>query len=60
MNIRWLLRAYRWVRNPPSPRMVKLVLGVIALVLAVAAVEHWIGWPERLTPSNEFLGRWPR
>ena len=49
MNMLWLLRAYRWVRHPPSPRMVAVVLGVVAFVLGLAAVEHWIGWPEALT-----------
>ena len=60
MRIRWLLRAYRWVRNPPSPLKMKVVLGVIGVALLIGAIEHWIGWPEWLTPSNEFRGRWPR
>ena len=60
MNMRWLLRAYRWVRNSPSPRTVKLILALIAALLALAAVEHFIGWPDALTPSGDPRGRVPR
>jgi len=45
----WLIRAKRWVQHPPSAGRVKLVFGVIALCLALAAVEHFIGWPDWLT-----------
>lgn len=48
----WLMRMARWVRNPPSPARVRLVLGVIALCLGVAAIEYVWGWPEMLTPQR--------
>jgi hypothetical protein len=53
MNYIWFLRMARWARNPPSPRMVKLVLGVVAACLALFAVEYFIGWPEFLTLEGE-------
>lgn len=40
---RWLLRASRWSRNPPSAGRVRLVLGVVAVALAIAGVQ-WAGW----------------
>ena len=44
----WLLRMARWVRHPPAPGRVKLVLVVVALCLALALIE-WLGfWPEAL------------
>lgn len=45
------LRMAKWIRNPPSPRRVRLVFGIVALCLALAAVERWIGWPEALSPE---------
>lgn len=58
MNIFWLLRARRWVQNPPSLRTVIAVLAVVAVCLALAAVEFWIGWPEWLTTNGIGGGRW--
>ncbi|MGB8623360.1 MAG: hypothetical protein WCD16_11120 [Paracoccaceae bacterium] len=52
MNYRWLLRASRWARNPPSAGRVKLVLGIVALCLVLAALEHWVGWPDWLTTNG--------
>ena len=40
---RWLLRASRWSRNPPSAGRVKLVLGVVAVALVIAGMQ-WAGW----------------
>ncbi len=45
----WLVRAARWVRNPPSPRTVKLVFGIIAAGLALVALEKLGLWPDALT-----------
>jgi hypothetical protein len=45
----WLLRAKRWVQNPPSPARVKLVLGVIAVCLVLVAIERFAGWPDWMT-----------
>ena len=42
----WLMRAKRWANNPPSAGKVKLVIGLIVLLLVIAAVERWVGWPE--------------
>lgn len=42
----WLMRARRWVQNPPSERQVLLVLGVIAVCIAIVAAEHFGLWPE--------------
>jgi hypothetical protein len=60
MNMRWLLRASRWARNPPSEKRVKLVLGVIALCLLLFGVERIFGWPDWLTLEGMPGGRIPR
>ncbi|SEN84307.1 hypothetical protein SAMN05216227_102725 [Pseudorhodobacter antarcticus] len=52
MNYIWFLRMARWVRNPPSPQMVKLVIGVIAVSLLIFGFEYMFGWPEWLTPNG--------
>ena len=48
----WLLRAKRWVQNPPSPARVKLVLGIVALCLIIGLVEHYVGWPDWATAER--------
>lgn len=48
MDFRWLLRMSRWARNPPSAKMVKLVLGIAAVLFTIYLVERYIGWPEWL------------
>lgn len=45
----WLMRMSQWARNPPSPRKVKLVLGVIAVVVLIVGVEALGLWPGALT-----------
>jgi len=45
----WLVRAKRWVQNPPSEGRVKLVLGVVAVCIAIAGFEWAFGWPDWLT-----------
>jgi hypothetical protein len=57
MNMRWLLRASRWARNPPGEKRVKLVLAVIALCLLLFGVERFIGWPDWLTVQGLPGGR---
>lgn len=42
-NMNWLIRAARWVRNPPGDRQVTLMLGVIAAALLIALLG-WLGW----------------
>lgn len=49
MNYRWLLRASKWARRPPSERRVKLVLVVIAIALAIIALEKLGLWPDWAT-----------
>ena len=39
----------RWAQNPPSEGRVKLVFGIIAVCLALFAVEYFVGWPEALS-----------
>lgn len=46
MGLTWFLRMAKWVRNPPSPRQVKIVLGVIAIAAVIVGLE-WAGlWPD--------------
>jgi hypothetical protein len=46
LDLRHLMRAKRWVQNPPSAKRVKLVFGVIALALMVVALDYFGFWPE--------------
>lgn len=43
---RMLLRMTQWVRNPPSPRTVKIALGVIALAAVIYGIELAGLWPD--------------
>lgn len=52
MDPRWLLRASRWARKPPSARRVWLVAGVVVFCLILYAIERLFGWPGWLTPSS--------
>lgn len=52
MNLNLLLRMARWVRRPPSPRQVRLVLIVIALCLVPVGIEYFFGWPDWLTTNG--------
>ncbi|MBO9455395.1 hypothetical protein J7376_05025 [Paracoccus sp. R12_1] len=45
-NLIWLLRASKWARHPPSPRMVKLVLAIVALAAALVVLEKLGWWPD--------------
>jgi hypothetical protein len=51
-QLHWLLRAKRWVQNPPSEGRVKLVLGVVALCLVLVAIERLAGWPDWMTVDS--------
>lgn len=44
----WLLRIGNWLRNPPSPGRVKLVLAVVAMCFALVAIEKLGLWPDWL------------
>ncbi|NJM83753.1 MAG: hypothetical protein HC844_16005 [Tabrizicola sp.] len=48
----WLMRAKRWVQNPPSPGRVKLVFGVIAICIVIAGYEWVFGWPDWARVDN--------
>lgn len=50
MNL--LIRLARWVRHPPSPRLARVVLGVVAVCLVLVAVEQFWGWPDWLTVAR--------
>ena len=52
MNLVWLLRMKRWVQNPPSRNRIILVCTVIAICLALVAIERTIGWPDALTADR--------
>lgn len=53
MNYRWILRASRWARNPPSLARVILVFSIVAACLALLGLEHfnllpdWMALPTR-------------
>lgn len=49
LGLHWFVRAARWARHPPSPGRVKLVLAVVALVVALFLIERFVGWPDWLT-----------
>jgi hypothetical protein len=48
-NMNWLIRASRWARNPPGPRQVKMVFGIIAAGLLLVALEKLGLWPDWAT-----------
>ena len=52
MNMIWLLRAAKWARNPPSAKMVTLVITVIAVGLALLALEKLGWWPDWATQDQ--------
>ncbi|MBY8974860.1 hypothetical protein KHP62_03505 [Rhodobacteraceae bacterium NNCM2] len=49
----WLLRAARWARNPPSPRTVKFIFALIAILLLLATAESLGLWPDSLTLERQ-------
>jgi len=52
VNPRHFWKMARLVRNPPSEKRVIFVFSIIAICLAVAAVEWFVGWPDALTPNS--------
>ncbi|MBM3606366.1 MAG: hypothetical protein FJX25_17075 [Alphaproteobacteria bacterium] len=59
-NLIWLLRAAKWARNPPSAKMVKLVIAIIAAGLALVLLEKLDLWPQWATLDQGRLPRLPR
>ncbi|RJE80090.1 hypothetical protein [Paracoccus sp. JM45] len=56
-NMIWLMRAVKWVRNPPSPKMVKLVFAIIAAGLVMLLLEKLGMWPDWATMDHGRGGR---
>lgn len=48
-----LLRMVHWLRHPPSPGRVRLVLGVVAICALIVGAEYLWGWPEWLTVNGQ-------
>ena len=53
---RWMLRAVKWARNPPSPKKVKFVFGIIAICVLFYLVERYIGLPDWMSIDSK-IGR---
>jgi hypothetical protein len=51
-QLHWLMRAKRWVQNPPSEGRVKLVFGVVAICLVIVGIEYFVGWPDWMTVDS--------
>ena len=56
-NLIWLIRASKWARQPPSARMVRLVLAIVAFAIGLVVLEKLGWWPEWATLDQ---GRRPR
>ncbi len=52
LDLQWLLRMSRWVRNPPGWRAFLWLLVVVGLCALLIGVEMIFGWPEALTPER--------
>ncbi|MCF3974911.1 hypothetical protein [Paracoccus salsus] len=59
-NLIWLLRASKWARHPPSAKMVRLVLAIIAAAIALIALEKLGWWPDWARVENGRGVRLPR
>ncbi|MFC2967391.1 hypothetical protein [Acidimangrovimonas pyrenivorans] len=57
MNPLWLTRMARWLRHPPSPARVRLVIGVGLACLALALFARYVYWPDWAVPNR--IGRLP-
>lgn len=52
MNPIWFVRMAKWVRHPPSKRMMAIWGVVIGLSLLIAGAEWLWGWPDWLTVNG--------
>ncbi|MTJ04091.1 MAG: hypothetical protein FH759_05270 [Sediminimonas qiaohouensis] len=52
MNMRWIVRMARWARHPPSEKMVKLVLSIVAVAAVIYVIERYVGWPDWMSLDN--------
>ena len=48
----WILRLRRWVTHPPSPKMRRVMLGVVIACIALYLLEQAYGWPDWLTVNK--------
>ena len=46
MSWRWLMRAARWVRNPPSAKQAKRFAALVAICIAIGLIEYLGYWPD--------------
>ena len=46
---RLLPRLAMWIRRPPSPGRMLIIAITIAVALAIAGIERYVGWPDALT-----------
>ena len=42
-----------WLRHPPSPARVRLVLGVLVVCALIAGAEYLWGWPDWLRVNGQ-------
>ncbi|MDO5657464.1 MAG: hypothetical protein Q4G36_03955 [Paracoccus sp. (in: a-proteobacteria)] len=58
----WLIRASRWVRNPPSMRMVILVASIIAIAVILGTLEYFDLVPDwmQMEHGRGYRGPLPR
>lgn len=47
-----LLRAKRWLHNPPSVKQIKLFVALCAIAAVVVGLEHFGFWPEWATTER--------
>ena len=52
LQLHHLLRAKRWVQNPPSAKRVKLVFGAVAIALVIVGLERLGFWPDWATAER--------
>ena len=52
MNPMWLMRMYRWAKNPPSMRQVIGLLAIIGVCLALVGIEALGLWPDWATTQG--------
>ncbi|MEO0357346.1 MAG: hypothetical protein AAF386_03440 [Pseudomonadota bacterium] len=52
MNMLWILRMARVLRNPPSKERVMLILAVVGMVALLVGAETFGLWPDWLQVNN--------
>lgn len=59
-NLAWLLRARRWIENPPPMRQVILIVAVIAVCVTIVVLDRSGLWPDWARLSEGRMPRLPR